>query len=160
MERTIKKAACEHYSNSDYKQRAEIAHGKEISIATSVMRKAAIESFEAGAEYLKSFLLGKLQVYKGAMILDGYDPEDSCIKFMNELIEEINGGEYSSWISVEKQLPKENELVLCRMKSNGAIVSGYIFISPDNYACVSTLPDFEFEDYGGYVCDMWRPMPE
>lgn len=26
---------------------------------------------------------------KGAMILDGYEPEDSCIKFMNELIDEL-----------------------------------------------------------------------
>lgn len=65
-------------------------------------------AFKNGASWLKSLLLEKLQVYKGAMILDGYDPEDSCIKFMNELIEEINGGEYSSWISVEKQLPKKD----------------------------------------------------
>lgn len=63
------------------------------------------------------------------------------------------------WISVKDRLPNDNELVLCRMKSNGAIVNGYIFISPDGYPCVSTLPDFEFEDYGGYVCDMWMPIP-
>lgn len=66
----------------------------------------------------------------------------------------------SPWISVEERLPVANELVLCRMASNEAIVSGYIFISPDNLSCVSTLPDFEFEDYGGYVCDRWMPIPE
>ena len=31
----------------------------------------------------------------------------------------------SPWISVEKRLPEVGELVLCRMVSNGAIVSGY-----------------------------------
>lgn len=159
MERTIKKAACEHYSNSDYKQRAEIAHGKEISIATSVMRKAAIESFEAGAEYLKSFLLGKLQVYKGAMILDGYDPEDSCIKFMNELIEEINGGEYSSWISIEKRLPPVGTKVLVKTKNDNYLVSG-MYIPTD---CKGTvLGEKQWKGSGAFKDNIvkWRPIPE
>lgn len=64
------------------------------------------------------------------------------------------------WINVNERLPNEDEIVLCRMKSNGAIVSGYIFISPGGYACVSTSPNFEFEDYGGYECDMWMPIPK
>lgn len=68
--------------------------------------------------------------------------------------------EQSPWVNVKERLPDENEIVLCRMASNEAIVSGYIFVSPDNYVCVSTLPDFEFEDYGGYVCDMWMPIPK
>lgn len=68
--------------------------------------------------------------------------------------------EQSPWVNVKERLPDENEIVLCRMVSNEAIVSGYIFVSPDNYVCVSTLPDFEFEDYGGYVCDMWMPIPK
>ena len=33
-------------------------------------------------------------ITRGAMILDGYDEEDSCIKFMSELIEEIKNGLY------------------------------------------------------------------
>lgn len=66
----------------------------------------------------------------------------------------------SPWISVNERLPNENEIVLCRMKSNEAIVSGYIFISPEGYARISTSPDFEFEDYGGYECDMWMPIPK
>lgn len=68
--------------------------------------------------------------------------------------------EQSPWISVTEQLPNEDEIVLCRMKSNGAIISGYVFISPEGYARVSTSPDFEFEDYGGYECDMWMPIPK
>lgn len=66
----------------------------------------------------------------------------------------------SSWINITEQLPNEDEIVLCRMKSNGAIVSGYIFLSPEGYVCVSTSPNFEFEDYGGYECDMWMPIPK
>lgn len=49
----------------------------------------------------------------------------------------------SPWISVEKRLPEVGELVLCRMGRPRVV----------------TLPDFEFEDYGDYVCDMWTPIP-
>ena len=66
----------------------------------------------------------------------------------------------SPWISVKERLPDESEFVLCRMLSNEAIVGGYIFVSPDGLPCVATLPNFEFDDYGGYVCDMWMPMPK
>ena len=34
-------------------------------------------------------IIEKLKVTRGAMILDGYEPEDSCIKFMNELIDKL-----------------------------------------------------------------------
>ena len=34
-------------------------------------------------------IIEKLKVTRGAMILDGYEPEDSCIKFMNDLIKEL-----------------------------------------------------------------------
>ena len=75
----------------------------------------------------------------------------------------IKGAEWQSkqspWISVEERLPKGNELVLCRMVSNGAIVSGFINPIPGCQPQVSTSPDFEFEDYGDYVCDMWMPIP-
>ena len=62
----------------------------------------------------------------------------------------------SPWISVEERLPEQNELVLCRMVSNEAIVSGFIIPTPSGRPRVVTLPDFEFEDY---VCDMWTPIP-
>ena len=65
----------------------------------------------------------------------------------------------SPWISVEERLPEQNELVLCRMVSNEAIVSGFIIPTPSGRPRVVTLPDFEFEDYGDYVCDMWTPIP-
>ena len=65
----------------------------------------------------------------------------------------------SPWISVKERLPEQNELVLCRMVSNEAIVSGFIIPMPSGRPRVVTLPDFEFEDYGDYVCDMWTPIP-
>ncbi len=75
----------------------------------------------------------------------------------------VQGAEWhakqSPWISVEERLPKGNELVLCRMVSNGAIVSGFINTIPGCQPQVSTSPDFEFEDYSDYVCDMWMPIP-
>lgn len=65
----------------------------------------------------------------------------------------------SPWISVKERLPKENEMVLCRMVSNGAIVSGYIVVEAGKPPRVATSGNFEFEDYGDYECDMWMPIP-
>ena len=65
----------------------------------------------------------------------------------------------SPWVSVEERLPEDSKLVLCRMVSNGAIVSGFIIPTPSGQPRVVTLPEFEFEDYGKYVCDMWMPIP-
>lgn len=81
------------------------------------------------------------------------------IKQAFELGAEWQSGQ-SPWISVKERLPDESEFVLCRMVSNEAIVGGYIFVSPDGLPCVATLPNFEFDDYGGYVCDMWMPIPK
>lgn len=65
----------------------------------------------------------------------------------------------SPWISVKERLPKENELVLCRMVSNGAIVSGYIVVEAGKPPRVATSGNFEFEDYGDYECDVWCLYP-
>lgn len=65
----------------------------------------------------------------------------------------------SSWINVKERLPKENEMVLCRMVSNWAIVSGYIVVEAGKPPRVATSGNFEFEDYGDYECDMWMPIP-
>ena len=66
----------------------------------------------------------------------------------------------SQWRSVVDELPSENEEVLCRMASNGAIVSGYIAINKEGQPIVATNPDFHFEDYGSYECTHWMPIPE
>lgn len=75
----------------------------------------------------------------------------------------VQGAEWQSkqspWISVNERLPEPNELVLCRMVSNGAIVSGYIVVSSGRSPYVATDGGFEFEDWNGYECDMWMPIP-
>lgn len=75
----------------------------------------------------------------------------------------IAGAEWQSkqspWISVKERLPEPNKLVLCRMVSNGAIVSGYIVVSSGRSPYVATDGGFEFEDWNGYECDMWMPIP-
>lgn len=65
----------------------------------------------------------------------------------------------SPWVSVKERLPEQNKLVLCRMVSNGAIVSGYIVVSPGRSPYVATDGGFEFEDWNDYECDMWMPIP-
>lgn len=65
----------------------------------------------------------------------------------------------SPWISVKERLPEPNKLVLCRMVSNGAIVSGYIVVSTGRSPYVATDGGFEFEDWNDYECDMWMPIP-
>lgn len=75
----------------------------------------------------------------------------------------IQGAEWQSkqspWISVKERLPEPNKLVLCRMVSNGAIVSGYIVVSSGRSPYVATDGGFEFEDWNGYECDMWMYIP-
>ena len=63
------------------------------------------------------------------------------------------------WISAKERLPEAGKLVLCRMVSNGAIVSGFLEPIPGCLPKVATRPDFEFEDYGYYYCDFWMPIP-
>lgn len=60
-------------------------------------------------------------------------------------------------IPVEERLPLGNLRVLCRMKSNGQIVSGYLFYQ-NGKVCVATDPNFHFEDYEDYEATHWFPM--
>lgn len=58
----------------------------------------------------------------------------------------------NQWISVKEKQPEPNQMVLCRMISNEAIVSGYIYSEGCKWR-VATSPDFHFEDYGDYECE-------
>lgn len=109
-----------------------------------------------------------------------YDYATNKTKFRKDVLKEVDADTYvsrhadsmedfqcgaewqskqSPWISVNERLPEPNKLVLCRMVSNGAIVSGYIVVSPGRSPYVATDGGFEFEDWNGYECDMWMPIP-
>lgn len=60
-------------------------------------------------------------------------------------------------IPVEERLPLESMRVLCRMKSNGQIVSGYLY-KEDERVCVATGSNFHFEDYCNYEATHWFPL--
>lgn len=55
-------------------------------------------------------------------------------------------GTSHQWTNVKDRLPDKNEQVLCEMKSNVAIISGYIFVNELGKAQVSTDTLFEFAD--------------
>ena len=68
--------------------------------------------------------------------------------------------EYAArWIPVTEKLPDSTEKVLCLMKSNRAIVGGFIFLNQDGRSEVATSPDFHFEDYENYEPTHWLPIP-
>lgn len=48
---------------------------------------------------------------------------------------------HSPWISVKERLPEQNELVLCRMVSNEAIVSGFIIPTYTLQDILDKLPE-------------------
>lgn len=109
-----------------------------------------------------------------------YDYATNKTKFRKDVLKEVDADTYvsrhadsmedfqcgaewqskqSPWISVKERLPEPNKLVLCRMVSNGAIVSGYIVVSSGRSPYVATDGGFEFEDWNGYECDMWMSIP-
>lgn len=51
---------------------------------------AETEAYEQ-LEALKQKAVDRASITMGAMILDGYEPEDSCVKYVQELIEELKG---------------------------------------------------------------------
>lgn len=64
------------------------------------------------------------------------------------------------WTEVEDKLPDKKEQVLCEMKSNGAVVSGYIFVNSNGIPQVATEPSFEFADYEYYKPVRWMKKPK
>ena len=47
------------------------------------------EMYNNEIEIYKKQVIDKLHILIGAMILDGYDEYDSCVKYVNELIKEL-----------------------------------------------------------------------
>ncbi|RGT93947.1 hypothetical protein DWX02_13575 [Parabacteroides distasonis] len=121
-----------------------------------------IDKRQTVEEAAKDYAIGKTFFRKN--VLKEVDADDYVLRKDNCREDFKAGAEWqakqSPWVSIKERLPKENEMVLCRMVSNGAIVSGYIVVEAGKPPRVATSGNFEFEDYGDYECDMWMPIPD
>ena len=102
-----------------------------------------------------------------------YDYATNKTKFRKDVLKEVDADTYvsrhadsmedfqcgaewqskqSPWISVKERLPEPNKLVLCRMVSNGAIVSGYIVVSSGRSPYVAT----DGGSHPAWVCGLKR----
>ena len=59
-----------------------------IDSAITVIEKS--DTSKANAVLLKKEVIDKLHITVGAIILDGYDGFDSCVKYVNDLIRELD----------------------------------------------------------------------
>jgi hypothetical protein len=59
-----------------------------IDSAITVIEKS--DTSKANAVLLKKEVIDKLHITVGAIILDGYDEFDSCVKYVNDLIRELD----------------------------------------------------------------------
>ena len=121
-----------------------------------------IDKRQTVEEAAKDYAIGKTFFRKN--VLKEVDADDYVLRKDNCREDFKAGAEWqakqSPWVSIKERFPKENEMVLCRMVSNGAIVSGYIVVEAGKPPRVATSGNFEFEDYGDYECDMWMPIPD
>lgn len=59
-----------------------------IDSAITVIEKS--DTSKANSVLFKKEVIDKLHITVGALILDGYDEFDSCVKYVNELIHELD----------------------------------------------------------------------
>ena len=59
-----------------------------IDSAITVIEKS--DTSKAKAVVFKKEVIDKLHITVGALILDGYDEFDSCVKYVNDLIRELD----------------------------------------------------------------------
>lgn len=59
-----------------------------IDSAITVIEKS--DTSKANAVLFKKEVIDKLHITVGALILDGYDELDSCVKYINDLIRELD----------------------------------------------------------------------
>ena len=114
----------------------------EIGISDDVVEKAIELLNKSPEEHLKSLAVD-------STCLDSFEALDleDALRILKELREKY------SWKDPKDWYPKD-KFVLCKMKSNGAIVGGFIFEDNGKFK-ISTLPDFEFEDYQEYEIEAW-----
>ena len=62
-----------------------------ISRTSNAMGKMTMDENSINlAKAIISDIIDEVAITKGAMILDGYDKEDSCIHYMNGLVKELS----------------------------------------------------------------------
>lgn len=59
-----------------------------IDSAITVIEKS--DTIKANAVLFKKEVIDKLHITVGALILDGYDELDACVKYVNDLIRELD----------------------------------------------------------------------
>lgn len=78
--------------NFDIKEKAK-EYAEDLS---TIYDKTPIDLIEMcfidGATCMKKEIAEQLHIVVGAMILDGYDEYDYCVKFVNEYIKELEDG--------------------------------------------------------------------
>lgn len=103
------------------------------------------------------FPIGSIKLHSRDLYVDFKETLEDAKLLGIEIARRWN--ECPAWHDVsDEEFPKDKK-VLCRMKSNGAIVSGYIYKEKGKYK-VATSPDFEFEDRGDYECDLYMLIPD
>lgn len=104
-----------------------------------------------------NFPIGNIKLHSRDLYMDFKATFEDATKLGNEIARRWN--EFPQWNPVTDEKYPIDKKVLCRMKSNGAIVSGYIYKENGVYK-VATSSDFHFEDYGDYECDLYILIPE
>lgn len=104
-----------------------------------------------------NFPIGKIKLHSRDLYVDFKATLEDATKLGNEIARRWN--DFPQWRPVTDEQYPTDKKVLCRMKSNGEIVSGYIFKENGRYK-VATDSDFHFEDYGDYECDLYMLIPE
>jgi len=103
----------------------------------------------------------KNKLQKAANSIGGVHPDwDPLTSFRWGFKEGAKWLSENMWISVKEALPiDEGTKVICKMKSNGELVSGYIYLN-NGVPTIETDPAFEFQDYENYEVTHWMPIPE
>lgn len=91
MEQIKSAKARAHLHSHSWKERETCPiENVRIYVAEQAVILAETEAYEQ-LEALKQKAVDRASITMGAMILDGYEPEDSCVKYVQELIEELKG---------------------------------------------------------------------
>lgn len=110
-----------------------------------------------GKEDNWNFPIGTIKLHSRNLYVDFKETLEDATLLGEEIVRRWN--DFPMWRKVSDEKYPTDKEVFCRMKSNGAIVSGYIYKDKGKYK-VATSPSFHFEDYGDYECDLYMLIPD